>query len=277
MSISLTNFLADVNNYLDDSLSGTTTSAGNTAKTTFVDSGLAKYEDGYFGDPERRPEWWAYIASTLRPIKRSESSSGTIEVYTAFGSQVGASTAYELHRFDRDKKIIACNQALDAAYPYFYARVEDATTLDGKGASDNEYEVPSTFAEFPDQIWEKATNSSVITYTPVTNYTVIEIGGTMKFYANITKDDDIVLIGKKYLTQFTNDASTTELTSAQAAVVAMLAVSIFYRTMAGVVNAADSGRFDALANRFEQMYEQKKWRHMMPLVAPRTLDYTWLR
>ena len=84
MSISLTNFLVDVNNYLDDSLSGTTTSAGNSAKTTFVDSSLQKYEDGYFGDSERRPEWWAYIASQLRPIKRSESSSGTVEVYTAF-------------------------------------------------------------------------------------------------------------------------------------------------------------------------------------------------
>lgn len=276
MSTSLTNFLVDVNNYLDDSISGTATSDGNAGKTTFVDSALAKYDDGYFGDPKRSVEWWAYIASELRPIKRSESSSGTVEVYTAFTAQVTSLTDYEIHRFDRDKKKISCNQALDAAYPYFYNRLEDSTTLDGLGASDNEYEVPSTFVEFPDQIWKKHTSGSVITYTPITNFEVMELSGTTKFYADITLDDDIVLVGKKYLSQFTNDVSTTELTSAQAAVVAMLAASIFYRTMSGVVNAADSGRFDSLANRFEQMYEQKKWRHCMPLVGQGPLDYSWL-
>lgn len=276
MSISLTNFLADVNNLLDDSISGTTTSDGNAGKTTFIDSGLNKYEDNYFGDPERKPEWWAYLASELRPVKASQSSSGTVEAYNAFTAQVTSLTAYELHRFDRDKKIIACNQALDAAYPWFYARLEDSTTLDGLGASDNEYEVPATFTDFPNQIWKKNTESSVITYTPITNFTVMELSGAWKFYANITLDDDIVLVGKNYLTQFTNDASTTELTSAQAAVVAMLACSIFYRTLSGVVNANDSGRFDSLANRFEQMYEAKKFRHAMPLLASRTLDFGWL-
>ena len=276
MSTSLTNFLVDVNNYLDDSMSGTTDSAGNAAKTTFVDSALSKYDDGYFGDPERSVEWWVYVSSQLRTIKASQSSSGTLEVHKAFSALIASSTAYELHRFDRDKKKIACNQALDAAYPHFYSRLEDSTTLDGKGASDNEYAVPATFVEFPDQIWKKHTATSVITYTPITDFTVMELSDTWKFYANITLDDDIVLVGKKYLSQFTTDTSTTELTSAQAAVVAMLAVSIFYRTLSGTVNAADSGRFDSLANRFEQMYEQKKWRHCMPLVAPRTIDYGWL-
>ena len=276
MSTTLTVFLGKVNNYLGDNISGTTDDDGNAAKTTFVDSALSKYDDLYFGDPERNPEWWAYISSTLRSIKTSQSSGGVITVHKAFAAQVASATAYELHRFDRDNKIIACNQALDDAYPLYYNRHEDATTLDGKGGSDNEYEVPNTFTEFPSQIWQKHTSTSLITYTEITNYKAVEIGGTMKFYATIVENDDVVLVGKKYLTQFTNDASTTELTNAQAAVVALLATSIFYRTLSGIVNAADSSRFDSLAIRFEEMYEQKKYLHAMPFILSQEINHGWL-
>ena len=113
MSITLANFMTIFNKLIDDNITGTTTSNGNTDKTTFVDSSLCKYEDGYFGDPERMPQWWAYVGTTLRQIKNFNSSSGTVEVYSAFGSQVASSTTYSIHRFDRDKKVIAINQALD--------------------------------------------------------------------------------------------------------------------------------------------------------------------
>ena len=276
MSVMLSTFLGKVNNLLGDNISGTTTSNGNTDKTTFIDSSMSKYEDGYFGDPERRSEWWAYIGTALRPIKNFTSSSGTFEVYTAFSSQVSSSTAYELHRFDRDEKINAINMSLRECYPDFYQRVEDATTLDGTGSDDNEYEVPATFAEFPDQIWQKDTDGDQITYTEITDYIVKELGGTYYFYADIVEDDDIVLIGKTYLSQFTTDSSTTELTDAQADVVALLATSIFYRTLSGKVNASDIGRFDALAARFLMLYEQRKNVTRMRYVLPRRVDWGWL-
>jgi hypothetical protein len=85
------------------------------------------------------------VGATLRSVKSFVSNTGTIVVHKAFGSQVATSTAYSLHRFDRANKIIACNQALFEAYPYFYKIVTDFTTLDGKGASDNKYTIPNTF------------------------------------------------------------------------------------------------------------------------------------
>ena len=262
----LTAFLAKFNNLTGDNLSGTTDSAGNVAKTTFIDSALSKYDDNYFGDPERNPQWWAYIASELRSIKGFTSSSGTVEVHKAFTSQVGTATAYQIHKYDRDKKIIACNQALNECYPHFYKRIEDATTLDGKGASDNKYTVPVTFTEFPCQIWSIDDDGTEIVRTLITNYQIEEIGGLLYFYANITEDEDILLIGKKPLTAFTTDASTTELSDLQAETVALLAVSIFFRNLSGVVNATDSGRFDSLANRYQMMYEDKRITTAMPVI-----------
>lgn len=270
-TITLTNFLARVNNYLGDNISGTTTANGASDGTTFIDSGLAKYDDNYFGDPQRDPQWWAYVGTTLRPIKDFVSNTGTVIVYTAYGSQVSSSTAYSIHRYDRDQKIIACNQALIQCYPAFYKRVEDTTTLDGTGSSATQYTVPATFTEFPDEIYERYVSSDLKYDIPVTQYEVKEIGGSMYFYANITTGRDILLIGKTPLTQFTpgTDTSTTELTTAQADVVALLAAAIFCRTYTTLINAADSGRYDSLAQRFEAMYEEGKIKHGMPFLGNR--------
>ena len=275
MSITLSSFMTIFNKLIDDNITGTTTSNGNAGGTTFVDSSLCKYEDGYFGDPERMPQWWAYVGTTLRQIKNFNSSSGTVEVYTAFGSQVSSSTAYSLHRFDRDKKVIAINQALDEAYPYFYKRIEDATTLDGTGSSDNKYQVPATFTEFPTQIWSIDDDTDEVEHTRIANYHVEEISGTMYFYADITEDEDILLIGKKPLTQFTTDTSTTELTNSQAAAVALLAAGIFFQSIAGVINAADSGRYDSLSNRYFTRWEDRRRAMAMPVILPEESNEAW--
>ena len=277
MTIALSAALTRLGNIIGDNLTGTTDSAGDVGGTTLVDSTLCNYEDNYFGDPERQTQWWVYVGATLRPIKSFQSSSGTITVHRAFDAQVATATAYSLHRFDRDKKIVAINQALIDCYPYFYKRVEDATTLDGKGSSDNEYEVPAAFIDFPDQIWEKETDGTDITYTEIVDYEAKELGGKYYFYADITEDDDIVLIGRTYLSQFTTDASTTELTASQSEFVMLLAASIFYRTLSGIVNATDAERYDALANRYQWMWDEKKQRNAMPITLPRKVNYGWLK
>lgn len=276
MTVALTAFLTKFSNLIGDNLTGTTTSAGNAGGTTFVDSGLVKYEDNYFGDPERNSEWWAYVSSQLRSIKSFTSSSGTVTVHKAFSAQIATSTAYEIHRFDRDKKIVAINEALNQCYPYFYKRVEDLTTLNGKGSSDNQYTVPATFTEFPAQIWQRDISTLDYTFYPVTDYTVQEAAGVFYFYANITLDDDILLIGKTPLTAFTTDASTTELTARQADIIAPLAVSIFYRNLSGVVNATQSERFDSLANRYEMMWDSKKEANAMPVLYSPHINYAWI-
>jgi len=276
MTIALTAFLTKLNNLIDDNLNGTTDAAGNATFTTLIDSGLSKYDDSYFGDPESNTQWWVYTESQLRSIKQFVSASGTISVHKAFAARIATSKAYSIHRFDRDKKKAAINQALNDAYPYFYLRVDDETTLDGTGAGDNEYEVPATFTEFPDQISKKHTSGTIITYTPITDFVVKKLDDKWYFYADITTGDDILLVGKTYLTQFTTDASLTELSSGQADVVALLAASILYRNLSGLVNASDSGRFDSLANRYEQMWEAKKVKASMPVLTSEKLDWSWL-
>jgi len=275
MSITLSSFLDKVSILLNDYLTGTTTADGNTAKTTFIDSSLSKYPDNYFGSPERNPEWWAYVGTTLRSIKDFVGNTGTVIVHNAFSSQVTTSTAYSIHKYDRDKKILACNLSLYECYPDFYLRVDDETTLDGLGSSDIDYEVPSAFTEFPDQIWKKHTSGDKITYTQITNYEAKLVDGKWKFYANITKDDDILLVGKTYLSQFTNDASETELTEGQANTVAYLAASIFCRMMAGTVNATDSGRFDAMAQRFRGLYEENANKNRMSRLTSLRSGFDW--
>lgn len=276
MSIALTTALTKLNVLIDDNISGTTTAAGNAAKATFIDSALSKYPDGYFGNPQQDPEWWAYVGTTLRPIKDFVGSTGTVIVHNAFSAQVAISTAYSLHRFDRDKKIEAWNQALQDAYPWFYKRVEDATTLDGTGASANKYTIPVTFTEFPDQIWKIHTSGTKYTRTEITDYKIEEIGGARYFYADITEDDDIELIGKTYLTQFTTDVSTTELTAGEANVVALKAAANLYFRMANIVNATDAGRYEALATRFEAKWDKDKNIYRMESIAPEKLDWSWL-
>ena len=276
MSTALTTFLTTFNNLIGDNLSGTTDGDGETDNLTFVDSALSKYEDGYFGDPGSNPEWWAYIGTTLRTIKSSQGSSGTIIVHKAFGSQIMSGTAYGIHHFDREKKFVAINQALNDAYPWFYKRVEDESTLKGTGAGANKYEVPNTFTEFPDQIWKKYESGTKVTYTEIIDYDVKQISDKMYFYANITTDYPILLVGKTYLSQFTNDISTTELTSGQADVVCFLAVCIFYRMLSSLVDASDSGRFNSLAGKYENMWEQRKNGAAMPLILPRKINYGWL-
>ena len=277
MTITLSSFLDKVSILLDDYLTSTTTDDGNSAKTTFIDSSLSKYPDNYFGNPDRDPEWWAYVGGELRSIKDFVGNTGTVIVYNAFSSQVTASTSYSIHKYDRDKKILACNLALYECYPDFYLRIDDETTLDGLGSSDIDYEVPSAFAEFPDQIWKKHTSGDKITYTQITNYDAKLVDGTWKFYANITKDDDILLIGKTYLTQFTanDDSSETELTDGQANTVAYLAASIFCRMMAGTVDASNSGRFDAMSQRFRNLYEDNANKNRMSRILPIKQGFAW--
>ena len=282
MSIALTAFLQKVSVILDDHISSTPTSAGSTGGTTWIDSGLMKYPDGYFGDPNSDPEWWFYSGTTLRPVKLFSGGTGTGTLHNAFGSQISTTMSYSLHFYDRDKKIQACNLALYECYPDFYLRVDDEATLDGLGSSDVDYVVPTTtgFVDFPDQIWKKHLSSTAsdatITYTQITDYKSKLVDGAWKFYAEITEDDDILLVGRVPLTQFTNDASTTELTDIQANTVAYKAASIFCRMKAETVNSQDAGRFKAMEGDHELTYQKLANKTRMARLTPPKSGFDWL-
>ena len=172
VTITKANFMTKVNNILNDGMTGTTSSAGNADKKDLIDSELSHYKDDYFNG------WWVYVASQLRRVSDFTSATGTVDWVTATTAQVGASTAYELHRFDRDKKIVAANQALSMSFPWFYSQVEDETTLTGTGSGATEYEVPAAFTEFPEKIFYKIiTNTTDIEYVEVLNFKTRKAAG----------------------------------------------------------------------------------------------------
>jgi len=272
VTITKANFMTKVNDLLNDNWAGTTTSAGNADKKDLLDSELAHYKDNYFNG------WWVYVASQLRRVSDFTSTSGTVEWITAVTAQVGSGVAYELHRYDRDKKVAAANQALSMAFPWFYSQVEDEATLTGTGSGATEYQVPATFTEFPEQIFYKViTNTTDIEYVEVLDFKTRKAAGTMYFYADIPLGEPILLVGKTYLTQFgALDTTTTELDDSQANVVAMLAASIFCRMMSSTVSTNDAGRYDSLAQRYEAMYEEQRDKLAEPRLTEGKLDYSWL-
>ena len=99
----------------EENISGTTSGAGATDKTTAVDASLARYPDDYFKD------WYLYTTAgtTLeeRKVRTFASPSGTLTVWEAFGTQVATSKAFTLSRFTKAEKLVAMNRALVDSYP----------------------------------------------------------------------------------------------------------------------------------------------------------------
>jgi len=353
MSIKLSDMRSMLNNRIGDIVvSGTTSSAGNTGKTTAVDSSLAKYVDKHYFD-----DWILYltVATEGRAVESFIPASGTLAVYSVFTAQVGASIAYELQRYNPDNKKIALNQALRDVYPYYYKRLYD-TTLYGQnsyGVDPNEfdkfvYTVPTTFNNFPDQLWllegyigdhtgdddasvltdstqnwetseligftlynktdgssgtVTANTSTTVTATltggtdkdwdkddeyiiqkpnkkPIkfANYRIIDPAniGSFQFYADINEKYIIALVGQAQLTQFTNDASTTELTDEQAEVVCLKAAVNFYRMFSSLIDAQDSGRADSLATRYQAEFDDLIHKRRMPILKQSmSVDWGW--
>lgn len=252
MSITLANIRTKLNNILGDVIGGATTANGATNKTTLIDSLLAKYPDKYVCEHFVL----LTVAAESRKVEEFLSPSGTIRVYSPFTDQVATAIAYEIHKYDPEQKKLALNQALLATWPYFYKRVDDET-LTGTGASATEYDVPAAFTKgFPDQVWLKNVSTDKISYERVYGVDFKEVGGSKKFYANIITDKVILLIGRTYLTQFTNDASTTELDDTQAEIVCLKAAANLYRMYSGIVDSQDSGRFDALATYYDFSFQR---------------------
>lgn len=271
MSIELTDFRAKLNDILDDVVSGTTSESGADNNKNFIDILLAKYPDHYFAGHT------AYLPDVpeTRDIEDFLQPEGIVMVRNAFTSQVSDKAAYELHKFHPDRKKIAINQALLAAYPYFYKRVE--ASLPGQGSSDTEYDVPDDdFTDgFPDQIWLKTTSDSKISYKEFFDVDYKEIAGSKKFYADIPTTKTILLIGKTWLSQFAKDDDTTELTDEQADIVCLKAIANLYRMQTGIVNAEDAARFDVLANQKELEFQGLVRLRRMPELYHLALDWGW--
>lgn len=110
------------------------------------------------------------------------------------------------------------------------------------------------------------------------NYTVVEQARATQyqFYASIPENYLLGLVGKAYLTQFTTDALTTELTDAQAQVVCLKAAANLYEMKSAKANAEDAGRFEMEAAKFNRRFDEQKTIRGMPPLHKLRLDWSWL-
>ena len=93
------------------------------------------------------------------------------------------------------------------------------------------------------------------------------------FHAYVPENYIIALEGKQPLTQFTTDATTTELTDEQAHTVARKAIANLYRMKAVHVDAQDHERLDGLADRFEMEYARAAETTKMPALWKPRIDW----
>lgn len=112
--------------------------------------------------------------------------------------------------------------------------------------------------------------------TRLTAYTILDpAGSTKQFYADIAEDNLITLIGKGRLTEFTNEASTTELTDAQAEVVCQKAAANIYMMLANKVDTKYRDKFLDMALTAEALYDGKSRKDAMASLGHPVLDWSW--
>ena len=108
------------------------------------------------------------------------------------------------------------------------------------------------------------------------HYTILDpAGSTKRFRADINEDNLIVLIGKGRLTEFTTEASTTELTTPQAEVLMQKAAANIFQLMADRVDSKDRSKFTEMHIIAEGRYEGKSKQDAMPSRAAPVVDYRW--
>lgn len=150
MSLTGTQLLTGLSSFIEDNWSGTTTSAGNSGGTTFIDSTLGRYGDGKLRGRYVRitsgTDQWA-----IRRVTDNAQSTGTITVAPAFSAQLATSVTYELHRYDPARMFAALDAArIELADDLFILRYDESITTDGVARS---YAIPTTLRQGPGQIF----------------------------------------------------------------------------------------------------------------------------
>ena len=140
--------------------------------------------------------------------------------------------------------------------------------------------ITCTLASGTDNDWD--TDDEYIiqhpSYEPerLSHYTILDpADSTKRFRADIAEDKLITLIGKGRLSEFTTEASTTELSDAQAEVVCQKAAGNIYHIMASKLDGKNREGFTELFLQCEAMYEGKSRQDSMPDRGAPVIDRRW--
>lgn len=147
-----------------------------------------------------------------------------------------------------------------------------STTVTGSlsGGTDNDWDTDDEYiVPRPDRTPE-----------PLKNYRLIDKANRagFTFYANIPERYTIILLGAIQLSQFGNEASTTELTTEQARVVAHKAAANMYGMLASRVTGQNTDEYRKAEAYFEQKYRELARVNRMPVLGQRKqIDWSWAR
>ena len=126
----------------------TTTSDGNSAGTSVVDTGLRNLPGGSDDDAF---EGWYILATSgsntgeSRRVKNYIANSNTIVTQEAFsGGAVQSLVTYELHQYDPLQKHQAINRAIEELYPFLYLPIRDETIVVDDRLSNSDFETFSS-------------------------------------------------------------------------------------------------------------------------------------
>tara|TARA_R100000315_G_scaffold44886_1_gene20152 strand:- start:2343 stop:3626 length:1284 start_codon:yes stop_codon:yes gene_type:complete len=129
---------------IGDYQSLTTTSAGNSAGTSVVDTGLRNLPGG---DRDSAFDSWYILVTSgantgeSRRIKDYIANTTTLVVQESFsGGAVDSLVTYELHRYDPSQKHQAINRAIEELYPFLYLPIRDETIVVDDRLTNSDFE-----------------------------------------------------------------------------------------------------------------------------------------
>ena len=129
---------------MGDYQSLTTTSSGNSAGTSVVDTGLRNLPGG--SDDDAFENWYILVTSGAntgesRRIKNYIANSNTLVTQESFsGGAVDTPVTYELHQYDPSQKHQAINRAIEELYPFLYLPIVDETIVVDDRLSNSDFE-----------------------------------------------------------------------------------------------------------------------------------------
>ena len=133
---------------IGDYQSLTTTSAGNSAGTSIVDTGLRNLPGG--SDDDAFEGFYILVTSGAntgesRRIKNYIANTNTLVTQESFsGGAVDTTVTYELHQYDPSQKHQAINRAIEELYPFLYLPIRDETIVVDDRLSNSDFETFSS-------------------------------------------------------------------------------------------------------------------------------------
>ena len=133
---------------MGDYQSLTTTSSGNSAGTSVVDTGLRKLPGG--SDDDGFENWYILVTSGAntgesRRIKSYIANSNTLVTQESFsGGAVDTTVSYELHQYDPAQQHQAISRAIEELYPFLYLPLIDETIVVDDRLSNSDFETFSS-------------------------------------------------------------------------------------------------------------------------------------